>query len=72
MNGANLAIAISVVSLAAQGLNAWLNSRMRAELAELKLEISKQMGAEFVRHEVFGNEIKRVEQACVLRHGANA
>ena len=61
MNAAEWAIAISVVSLAAQCVNAWLNQRMRAELAELQLNLLDRINREFVPREV-----------CILHHQKTA
>lgn len=61
MSGAEWAIAISLVSLVAQLVNAWLNQRMRAELAELQLKIFDRMDEHYVPREI-----------CILRHQAGA
>jgi hypothetical protein len=67
---AEVAIAISFLSLVAQFVNAWLNQRMRTELAELQLKIDAKMARDYIPRGEFEREVHRIDQGCTLRHPA--
>ena len=53
---------LSALSLIAQLLNALMQSKLRADLAELKTELMDRSDARYQSRETFATELKRIEE----------
>jgi hypothetical protein len=71
MNDAQIAIGVSAIALIGQAVNAWLKLKMRADLAEFEGRIVDRIEKRYMPRETFEVELRRVEQACIIRHASN-
>lgn len=62
MTTAEVALAVSAVSLIAQGVNAWLHQRIRAELAELSAELLDKIDSKYVTNVVCQGRMELAEE----------
>ena len=56
-----LALCASVLGLVVQLANAYLNQKVRADIAALKTEVLDRVDALYVRRDLFDTEVSRLE-----------